>query len=253
MKFYKELQHRLQKNPYMFSLVTTATIVSAVGTVYLVIKELYDLPILSFSTIYYVILVIFIFYFIFLAMGYRNLNKVGPLGKDFKYGDDGVLWHGSEKAIAFRVKTFLGLLEQVGDQLLETDRNKHFTNSGRESGRDFASQLGTQIYPTELKQDGPAFGELTLKARLELWSEYDSSTGWGMFEVQEKAKSLSIVIKHPKLFDGNGGKHFAYYLAGYSETVANAITKDFGCNWIFDNDLEIHDGVVEISLNSKKK
>jgi hypothetical protein len=238
-----------RRAPVVAAVVTTGTVFGALGGIYLAIKEIFGLaapPNYLFIHVLYWVLLLF---FISLAAQYRSTrSRVGALGKVFEYDKEGVLWHGSEKAIAFRVVTFLSLLENLDDGKEVEKAQTSFLHAGRRAGRDFAVQFGSQIYPAELRRGGPSFDQLSKSQRLALWSEYDSSTGWGLLSAQEKPSSVEITVRHPTLFYGRGGVLFTYYLAGYCETVVNEITDSFGSGYHVSNNIARHGKIVSFLL-----
>lgn len=243
---------RLRRTPVLYALVSTGSIVGAVGGIYSVTKDIFQLPTPSLALLYHAAYLVVILFLSVLAFEYRSKRQTGPLGKSFEYDRDGVLWHGGEKAIAFRVVTFLALLERVGQSDSEKPLENIFFDAGRASGSDFGQQFGTHIYPSELQKGGTPFRELSRSNRLKLWAEYDSSTGWGLLEAHEKPKSADIVVKHSTLFKGNGGRYFAYFLAGYCETVINAITSDFGAPLKLSDPVKIYDRSIEFTLSAER-
>ena len=242
---------RLKRTPILYSLVTTGSVIGAVGGIYTVTKELFQLPTPPLALLYHVAYIVVILFLSLLSIEYRSKRKTGPLGKSFEYDKDGVLWHGGEKAIAFRVVTFLALLERIGTHDGASAMDSKFLDAGRSAGQDFGQQFGTQIYPAELQKGGTPFRELSRASRLKLWAEYDSSTGWGLLEAHEKPKSADIVVKHSTLFKGVGGRYFAYFLAGYCETVVNAITSDFGSPLKLQDQVQVRDRSIEFALGSE--
>lgn len=234
----------------MVAIVTTGTIVGAVLGTYVTLKEFFGLETPPHILLVHVLYCVCLLFLAILAGQYRSTrSRIGALGKTFEYDKEGVLWHGSEKAIAFRVITFLALLEKVGDAQ-ETQNPRLFVQAGRVAGRDFATQFGSQIYPAELRGSGLSFDQLSIAQRLALWSEYDSSTGWGLLSAHQKPGAIEIIVKHPTLFHGRGGVLFAHYLAGYCETVVNEITDsfDFGYHYRFSNDITMRGRMASFSL-----
>jgi hypothetical protein len=213
-------------------------------------KEVFQLPTPPLTLLYHAAYIVIILFLSLLAVEYRSKRQSGPLGKSFEYDKEGVLWHGGEKAIAFRVVTFLALLERIGAQAV-TSSDDAFLDAGRSAGQDFGQQFGAQIYPAELQKGGTPFRELSRSQRLKLWAEYDSSTGWGLLEAHEKPRSADIVVKHSTLFKGVGGKYFAYFLVGYCETVVNAITSDFGAPLKFQGQVQLRDRSIEFTLGTE--
>jgi hypothetical protein len=239
---------KLSRLPVVAAIAKSAAIVAGVSGAYMGLKDMFDLPTpprsLLFHVAYWTGLNLS-----FLVFHYRSSRSAtGALGKTFEYDKDGVLWHGTEKAIAFRVTTFLHLLQEVGDKLSEQDARQVLLQAGRVAARDFAEQFGTQIYPAELRHGGPAFHHLSRPERLALWSEYDSSTGWGLLAAFEKPGAIDVLVKHPTLFRGLGGSLFAHYLAGYSETVVNSILGDFGATFRFAGKIVMHERTISFSL-----
>jgi hypothetical protein len=233
-----ELLKSARRAPMIGAAVTTGSIFGTVVGIYLAIKEMFGLPAPPQYLFAHVLYWVFLLFLALLAAQYRSMkSRIGALGKTFEYDKEGVLWHGTEKAIAFRVITFLKLLEQFGDSKEIQNVDSLFVQAGRIGARDFAVQFGSQIYPTELRRSGPSFEQLSRAQRLALWSEYDSSTGWGLLSAHETSKSIEITVKHPTLFYGRGGVLFAHYLAGYCETVVNEITDSFGSDYHFSNNI----------------
>lgn len=241
---------QLKRKTVLYALLTTGSITGAFGVIYTVIKDVFKLPAPPLSLLYHVGYLVIIIFLILLAIEYRSKRQSGPLGKSFEYDKEGVLWHGGEKAIAFRVITFLSLLEKIVPQdLMSSDANL-FLNAGRSVGLDFGQQFGTQIYPAELQKGGVPFRDLSRSQRIKLWAEYDSSTGWGLVKAYEKPRAADIVVKHSTLFNGAGGEHFAHFLVGYCETVINEMTSDFGSPLKFVGPIEINKRSIEFTLGA---
>ena len=250
---FKSSVERLRQSPWLYSIAATGSIVGAIGGGFSAIREAFQLPCPPLWLMYHVAYLISILFLAFLANEYRRRKtNSGALGKSFEYDKDGVLWHGTEKAIAFRVVTFLSFLEHISKAMPTSTAKEAFLKVGRIGGIDFAQQFGTQIYPAELRKGGLPFDQLTRPQRLALWSEYDSSTGWGLLSAHEKGTSVDIVVKHATLFRGDGGLCFAYMLAGYCETVLNAITSDLSSSYLFSGEIETQGKTITFALKLNK-
>jgi hypothetical protein len=238
----------LRKNPLFFSFSATGATVATIVGLYKGAQEVFKFQPPPLSLLHHAVYLTIILFLSILAYVYQSQEESGPLGKSFKYDKNGVLWHGTEKAIAFRVVTFLGILEQIAQNIPNSSIKEAFLTSGRIAGNDFGQQFGNQIYPAELRKDSVPFDQLSKPQRLALWSEYDSSTGWGLLSAYEKVASVDIVVKHPTLFKGSGGEHFSYLLAGYCETVVNAITNDIGGSYVFSGTIDTKGKTISFSL-----
>lgn len=144
----------------------------------------------------------------------------------FWYDKRGTLYNGTEPNIAFRIKTFSEILKSLGAKVGMDQLRPILRHTGEVAANDFAEHL-PDIYDKNIRsaRGGLPWDELDFKGRLYEWLEYDSRTGWGVLagEFQGSRKINVSITHHRKLYDGDGGRLFGEFLAGYCRTVLAAI------------------------------
>ncbi|MBS0235539.1 MAG: hypothetical protein JSR99_18885 [Proteobacteria bacterium] len=141
----------------------------------------------------------------------------------FRYDHRGTLFNGTQPNIAFRVVTFQGLLSGLAEAMDgQTARNALF-DTGARASVDFAKKL-PQIYDENVRRlrGGNRWVELSFPEKLWKWTEYDSSTGWGILAAATDNQQVTVTVTHYSgLF--KRPSYFAWFLAGYCTTVIQTI------------------------------
>lgn len=155
----------------------------------------------------------------------RFEKKLRSLEQSFRYDKRGTLFNGSEPNIAFRIITFLRILDGVASKVGASELRPILEDAGRNASGDFANQFGS-IYDNNIApQPGKQrWDKLTLQGKVFEWTEYDSATGWGVLTSKIRDERIAVTVNHLNgLFQGEGGSQFAHFLAGYCETVLATI------------------------------
>jgi uncharacterized membrane protein len=180
------------------------------------------------STILWIVAILYLFQ---VAGTYRILlqgeKKLRQLEEAFRYDKRGTLYNGSEPNIAFRIVTFRGMLGGLANKLGTAELQNVLTEVGQKAASDFAVNL-ENIYnlnvPTRIA--APHWAELSCEQKIDAWADYDSATGWGIVTaaVPRNTDRVTVTVTHLRgLFDRPEGLHFAWFLAGYCETVLTKI------------------------------
>lgn len=176
------------------------------------------------------IFVFFSFLYLLLVAVYANdrlrtERQLRQVEEGFSYDSRGTLWNGGEPNIAFRIKTFKGVLAGLNGALKKADLSKAMTAAGKEAAEDFATSFGA-IYESDIrsKKGGSPWSELPINQKLEKWAEYDSSTGWGILSASADGDEITVEVVHLNgLYEGEGGQIFGHFIAGYCKTVVSAL------------------------------
>jgi hypothetical protein len=211
--------------------ITSATFVSAVIVGFLVLYKLLPDSLQFVSTNAATVLwMVAVLYLLQVAGAYRFLlqseKKLRQREDAFRYDRRGTLYNGSEPNIAFRIATFKALLEGLADKVGQTQLQIALTDVGQKAASDFAAKLET-IYDRNVStgMGAPHWDELSCEQKIDAWTEYDSATGWGIVTAAvPKTDHVTVTVTHLRgLFAGPEGLHFAWFLAGYCETVLTKI------------------------------
>lgn len=163
---------------------------------------------------------------IFSAARLREEMKLRELEQNYKYDNRGTLFNGKEANIAFRVVTFQKIFESISDGIDANKASALLKCAGNKASEDFSKEF-VSIYEKDVlsKRGGKKWDDLTLSEKLNQWAEYDSATGWGMLTTKlSNDGKLSVVVTHLYgLYQGDGGSLFAWFLAGYIETIVSRI------------------------------
>jgi len=224
-----------------------------------------DLSKLDLLARQYILMAIVVLYFLLVSVfsgdRLRFEKKLRELEQNFKYDKKGTLYNGGEPNIAFRIVTFKGILEGISKSMGADTLSEQLIATGRTAGINFANSLG-EIYNEDVASHKiqSDWDKLSFVEKLNQWAEYDSSTGWGVLSCTTKESDVYVVITHLHgLFEGDGGKYFGYFLAGYAETIIAQIIKNHtGGGKISDYaDAKLvsvePDGKNKLSLNFKLK
>jgi hypothetical protein len=178
--------------------------------------------------------VILVTYFLLVAVlvheQLEGERKLRQLEASFRYDKRGTLYNGTQPNIAFRIKTFNEILSNLGTQVGTAKAKSILQRTGELAAQDFAERFPA-IYDENVRRfrGGGSWDELDFTQKLEEWLEYDSHTGWGILTKKVDAKTIKISIMHlEKLYQGEGGKLFASFLAGYCQTVLCHILEGHG-------------------------
>lgn len=140
----------------------------------------------------------------------------------------GVLFHGDQPNISFRVETFKSMLGSLEAWIGADALQEALLEAGREASTNFGSEF-PGIYDIDVRpfKRGKTWTQLSLAKKLSAWSEYDSATGWGSIDADLRGRTVTVAITHNRgLFDDDTGNSFGYFLAGYCQSVLSAIIKD---------------------------
>jgi hypothetical protein len=145
----------------------------------------------------------------------------------FRYDKRGTLYNGSEPNIAFRITTFKAMLDGLAHGLGKDTLRDVLIKVGEKAASDFASKVDT-IYDKNVFEHGGAsnWAHLSCEQKVDAWTEYDSATGWGIVTavLPRGEDMVTVTVTHLKgLFAGPEGLDFAWFLAGYCETVLTKI------------------------------
>jgi len=169
--------------------------------------------------------VIIVLYFflvsIFSGDRLRFEKKLRLLEQNFKYDNRGTLYNGGEPNIAFRLTTFKGILEGVSTNVDAEDLSEALISTGKVAAVNFANNI-EEIYNCDVAQKKAKreWSKLKLADKFNQWADYDSSTGWGIVACTTKKNNVKVVINHLHgMFEGEGGRLFGHFLAGYCETI----------------------------------
>lgn len=241
----------LKENNLIKAFLITATILAAVSGVYASLDTFFGFTKLHSEYFVHAIYISIIIYLCALILlMFRNSSR--PLAglKNFTF-DGSELWHGNEVSIAYRAVTFNLFLAKITSSIGKEKAEVIFFEAGKIAGVNFGEKFGTQIYPTELRGNGPLFSKLTLHERIKLWAEYDTTTGWGAIEANESLEKINIIIKHSELLKGDGGYGYAYFLAGYVESVLSGILHDISKNIEFQKPITKREKLIEFHLSKE--
>jgi hypothetical protein len=159
------------------------------------------------------------------ALALRIVNlRAKKAGHEWDH-QTGVLYHGKEANISFRIETFLGILEGLEKGIGPVKLQEYLQDAGLIASLDFATGL-PEIYDSQVrpKTQSAPWALLSLDDKLAEWADYDSGTGWGSIKAQLSNGKAKVLIRHNKgLFSGASGNHFVHFLAGYCETVLTRI------------------------------
>jgi hypothetical protein len=176
---------------------------------------------------------VIIIYLILVIGAFRSLllneKRIRGLEEAFRYDKRGTLYNGSEPNIAFRIGTFKAMLKGLAEKLPPPQLQRELGEVGRKTALDFSAKLeeiynGTPHIGAPL--GAPRWTDLSCEAKIDAWTEYDSATGWGIVTAvaPRGTDKVTVSITHLKgLFEGPEGINFAYFLAGYCETVLTKI------------------------------
>lgn len=208
---------------------------SIVGIFVLIIVQLPDAILNSDSIPFFwpVMTVAFVFLYLLLVTIYANTalsteRRLRSVEQAFSYDKRGTLWNGGEPNIAFRIKTFNGILEGLNSSMADAELEPALRVAGAEAADDFADSFD-EIYDTDVrtKKGGAPWSELRLHQKLQEWAEYDSATGWGIISVEVSGDTITLQLVHFNgLFASEGGRLFGYFVLGYCETVTSSIVRD---------------------------
>jgi hypothetical protein len=215
--------------PWISSALFVSAVVVGFDVLYEYLPE--DFKVVSLAGRTTVLWFVAILYLSQVAATYRLLlqseKKLRQLEAAFRYDRRGTLYNGSEPNIAFRIVTFRAMLEGLANKLGNAELQKVLTEVGQQAASDFALKL-ENIYdrnvPTRI--GAPHWGELTYEQKIDAWTDYDSATGWGFVAaaMPKGTDMVTVTVTHLKgLFDGAEGLHFAWFLAGYCETVLTKV------------------------------
>lgn len=212
--------------------ITSATFVSTLVVGFFVLYKLLPDSLQELSTNAATVLwIIAILYLLQVAGAYRFLlqgeKKLREREEAFRYDKRGTLYNGSEPNIAFRIATFKAMLEGLSNKVGQAQLQGALTAVGQTAASDFAAKLET-IYNRNVSTGMGArhWDELTCEQKIDAWTDYDSATGWGIVTAATPRNSdrVSVTVTHLRgLYAGPEGLHFAWFLAGYCETVLTKI------------------------------
>jgi hypothetical protein len=180
------------------------------------------------STILWIVAILYLFQ---VAGTYRLLlqseKRLRQLEEAFRYDKRGTLYNGREPNIAFRIATFRAMLEGLATNVGQAQLQKALTEVGREAASDFAAKL-ENIYNRNVSTHiaAPQWNELSFEQKIDAWADYDSATGWGIVtaNIPKNTDKVTVTVTHLRgLFEGPEGLHFAWFLAGYCETVLTKV------------------------------
>lgn len=174
-----------------------------------------------------IVLLYFFLVAVFSGDRLRFERKLRKLEQSYRYDNRGTLYNGTQPNIAFRVTTFKGILGGIAGAIGEDELQRALTNTGRLASHDFATNLPS-IYNQDVaaKGGGEKWDDLSFAQKVHKWAEYDSATGWGILTGKVDSPKVKVSITHLQgLFQDTGGLMFAYFLAGYCETVLTEIVK----------------------------
>jgi hypothetical protein len=150
--------------------------------------------------------------------------KMRQKDEGMTYDRRGTLFNGREPNIAFRILTFQNILADISKHIEENMVEEAFVQTGKSAAVNFAANM-----PHIIDSHSPLdrrWSTLAFRDKLDVWSNYDSATGWGVFSSFQREQERMVVVRvsHYKgLFAGEGGGHFAQFLAGYCETLLTSI------------------------------
>lgn len=155
----------------------------------------------------------------------RLVKKLRQAEQGFKYDKRGTLYNGHEPNISFRIVTFKGILEGVSSLIPKREVEAALVDTGRLASVDFAENLPT-IYNADVRgsSSGSSWDRLSFDEKVHQWTDYDSATGWGVMTARLNDDSAVVSVAHlRRLFTGEGGTLFGFFLAGYAETVMSKL------------------------------